>query len=551
MHRKASGMNSQRILGLFITGTALILIGLGLMMESSPAAAQGADLEYYGISECSECHRAQTAPHRETAHFNTLRRVRNESDAEAILADFSSGAELRSVTFPGEGAARSFEAADVAYIVGAGRNEQRYVTEAEDGTLYVLPAQWVVAENVWKALPGAEEWPSPAYDFNQNCAYCHVTGYDVEKASWAEAGVSCESCHGPGSEHVELVYDAGRSIDEDEMQEIRAAIQTGVDSQSCGQCHQRGSSPDGHPYPAGFIPGQDLGEFITTFGPDDSAHFWITGHASQPNMQYNEWLHAGHANALSSLLARVAEPAESCLTCHSADASYIQRTIAAVEAGDREEPAPEALTFATAQFGVTCASCHNPHMPVDSPYPANLISEPYALCASCHSNEAFEGRIHYPSVEMYEGRDLIAGIAGVPGVHFTDPAGPRCASCHLPEVPTSEGLRASHALNPVMPGAALNVEALVDTCSACHSNVLTPELLQTLMDDIQADTQARIEAARAVVTDDTPEWVKQALDFVEKDGSLGVHNYAYADELLDAVFTELGLFANETAAAGN
>jgi len=62
---------------------------------------------------------------------------------------------------------------------------------------------------------------------------------------------------------------------------------------------------------------------------------------------------------------------------------------------------------------------------------------------------------------------------------------------------------------------------------------------------IQTSTQARLETARAAVTDSTPAWVTQALDFVEGDGSLGVHNYTYADALLDAVYEELGLFTTE------
>ena len=39
------------------------------------------------------------------------------------------------------------------------------------------------------------------------CVKCHVTGYDVEKMAAPskikpEEGVQCETCHGPGSDHV-------------------------------------------------------------------------------------------------------------------------------------------------------------------------------------------------------------------------------------------------------------------------------------------------------------------------------------------------------------
>ena len=66
-----------------------------------------------------------------------------------------------------------------------------------------------------------------------------------------------------------------------------------------------------------------------------------------------------------------------------------------------------------------------------------------------------------------------------------------------------------------------------------------------LIDVIQRDTQERIETARGFVSESTPPWVIRALDFVEGDGSLGIHNYTYSDALLDAVFDALNLFPVE------
>ena len=61
--------------------------------------------------------------------------------------------------------------------------------------------------------------------------------------------------------------------------------------------------------------------------------------------------------------------------------------------------------------------------------------------------------------------------------------------------------------------------------------------MQELIDDIQNNTHTRIDTARAAITDTTPAWVITALDFVERDGSYGIHNYAYSDALLDAELT--------------
>jgi len=111
----------------------------------------------------------------------------------------------------------------------------------------------------------------------------------------------------------------------------------------------------------------------------------------------------------------------------------------------------------------------------------------------------------------------------------------------LPEVNTPRGPRSSHTFNIVTPGEALDEATLQNSCSGCHEE--DPAALGDLIDDIQVDTRARVENARAAVTDDTPDWVVTALDAVERDGSAGVHNYAYTDALLDAAEAELNLTA--------
>ena len=112
--------------------------------------------------------------------------------------------------------------------------------------------------------------------------------------------------------------------------------------------------------------------------------------------------------------------------------------------------------------------------------------------------------------------------------------------------------RVSHSNAYIAPALTANT-ALVDTCSQCHSDLLTPALLQAFIDDTQGGIRARIESLRAALEslpeDQRPTWAAQALDFVEGDGSGGIHNYGYADALLDAVALELGL--NATAAAGS
>jgi nitrate/TMAO reductase-like tetraheme cytochrome c subunit len=73
---------------------------------------------------------------------------------------------------------------------------------------------------------------------NPDCLRCHVTGYDKEAKKAPEKvkleeGVGCESCHGPGGEHVALAKKAlsDKSIDP------KPAIVTAPDENNCTQCH--------------------------------------------------------------------------------------------------------------------------------------------------------------------------------------------------------------------------------------------------------------------------------------------------------------------------
>ena len=77
---------------------------------------------------------------------------------------------------------------------------------------------------------------APAGDYvgNETCGMCHP---DILE-SWAETAhakaedaIGCESCHGPGSEHVDGGGDA-------------SAITKAVDEPTCTACHTADTTPD-------------------------------------------------------------------------------------------------------------------------------------------------------------------------------------------------------------------------------------------------------------------------------------------------------------------
>jgi hypothetical protein len=323
---------------------------------------------------------------------------------------------------------------------------------------------------------------------------------------------------------------------------IRASIVISPDPQICGQCHSQGTEPENNlPYPAEYRPGQaDLldEDIFALVAPDDSAHWYASGHASQKYMQYNESLLSAHSTALTSM--RESEFAdESCLQCHSGDFRWTQAFIEFFDSEGLEGDPPEPITLETAQFGVTCVNCHDPHIRDDQVTP--FSDDPYGLCTDCHSNPTESDTIHHPVREMFEGTTLVSEVDGIPGAHFSAEEGPRCITCHMPEVPVANaGTRASHNLNPIIPGEVEN--APPDACSNCHED-LTAADLRSLVRDTQERTSERLSVAFARLSSveepeaGTPEReqydaIRAALTFVQGDASLGVHNYDYTDSLL-------------------
>jgi predicted CXXCH cytochrome family protein len=531
-----------RIIALATTGVLLIAAGVFMLTGTTPVHAQTIEeAEYIGSKECQSCHRGIASAHNDTRHGLTLQEARRAD----ILGNFDQDEAIRQVQFPGEETPRAFTENDIAYVVGSGRYVQRYLYEVDRNEYMVLPAEWNVAEQKWEPYTQATTWPDPAYDWNQSCAGCHTTGLSVERGRWEDDAVQCEACHGPGSIHQEIADDAGRNPDEEGLNAIRSAIVVSPDAQICGQCHSQGTAAEnGRPYSAAYRPGQDLAQTFTLSPPDDSAHWRASRHAAAQNMQYNEWLESKHATSLESLKnSNYAE--DSCLECHSADYQMTEQMRAAQEAGDREGEAPAPLTLDTAEYGVTCTSCHSLHGETEQDF--QLSAEPYALCVSCHADDRLEG-VHNPVKEMFEGEVVVDQIAGVPSKHFTE--GVECATCHMPltlEIGTT-WYAGSHTMKPVLPAQA--IENQPDSCTGCHTD-LSREYMQRFVDETQSGILERLTNAQVAVGSrtTTPAWVLDALEFVTQDGSEGIHNFSYASNLLDTAALELGV-VESTVAAG-
>ena len=116
----------------------------------------------------------------------------------------------------------------IAHVMG-GKNVYYFLTPLDRGRLQVLPVAYDVHKKAWYDMAAsgvrhfpdrrdeALDWTDRMFAFNTTCFNCHVTelatNYDLATdtyhTTWAEPGISCESCHGPAKEHVRVMEKPG------------------------------------------------------------------------------------------------------------------------------------------------------------------------------------------------------------------------------------------------------------------------------------------------------------------------------------------------------
>lgn len=220
---------------------------------------------YVGSAACSACHsniaeRAATHGHRSAL-----------SMIQGTAPTFPPGAANAGVPAPPDG----FSWNDISYVVGGHTKGANFVDD--DG--YLLSTGLTSTETQWNLLhpangtdPGFAEYEPDATEplpFDYSCFRCHATGsmrgdqfQDGRPGiagTWAEPGVQCEACHGPGSNHIPNTGRRDMFVDPE-----------GVNS--CNQCHARSTGEGERTIVAddGFVAGwQQRSELLASGGHAD------------------------------------------------------------------------------------------------------------------------------------------------------------------------------------------------------------------------------------------------------------------------------------------
>jgi predicted CXXCH cytochrome family protein len=187
--------------------------------------------EYAGFQACEGCHQEIYDKFIKSGHAYKLNKVVRGKPPKYPFTEVPS---------PPEG----YTWDDVTYVIGGYNWKARfigkdgYIITGEEGNKEFFGqynfANPIVGTNAyWAKYHPGEKTP-------YNCGACHTTGYsNIPEGkhqdglpgligTWAEPGVKCEACHGPGSLHVEKPLSFPLLVDRD--------------SESCGKCHKRGSA---------------------------------------------------------------------------------------------------------------------------------------------------------------------------------------------------------------------------------------------------------------------------------------------------------------------
>ena len=161
----------------------------------------------------------------------------------------------------------------VSTHVGSNTRGRAFLFEI-DGFLYQTPINYYAATNSWDMSPGYGQLREMElnHPVDATCLFCHASRVQAAKkgtlngfgaVAFLQNGVSCERCHGPGSNHV----NGGASM-------VNPAKLTGERRDSvCMQCHLEGEARIAR---AGrsqgdYRPGEHLSDYVGTFVREDDA----------------------------------------------------------------------------------------------------------------------------------------------------------------------------------------------------------------------------------------------------------------------------------------
>ncbi len=316
---------------------------------------------------------------------------------------------------------------EIAYVFGV-TPLQQYMIEFPGGRYQVLGICWDARPEEdggqrWyhlyddEAIPYNDElhWTGPNQNWNYMCAECHSTdlkkNYDLAtdtfKTSWEEINVSCESCHGPSSNHVAWAKEYERGID-------RGDPTKGMSFQILD---------DGGTWQ--FAEGEVTAQRTKPRDDQTMLEMCARCHSRRTSIT-NDYEHGGHL--LNTHLLTLLEEDLYFADGQIQDEVYVYGSF---------------LQSKMHQKGVTCTDCHDPHS-------MQIIIPGNNLCSQCHLPSHYDTPKHH--------------------FHEQGTEGASCVACHMP-TRTYMGVddRRDHSLRVPRPDLSIKTGS-PNACNECHDD---------------------------------------------------------------------------------
>ena len=391
--------------------------------------------KFVGATECATCHANENALWRGSHHQLAMQPAADST----VLGDFNHA------SFDNNGVTSSFFRDGSKFMVRTDGPDsalhdyqigytfgvyplQQYLIAMPGGRLQALGIAWDTrprdrgGQRWFFLYPGqkitaddSRHWTGIDQNWNYMCADCHSTNlrkrYDDRtrtfSTAYAEIDVSCEACHGPGSNHVSWAKKQGdwQTLDATEGLTLALDERKGVawpidpatgnarrssprqserEIETCARCHaRRGEIHED------YVHGQSVGDDYRVALLDED-HYFPDGQIKQEDYEYGSFVQSRMFHA-----------------------------------------------------GVTCSDCHEPHS-------SKLRAEGNALCAHCHSAQKYDSPAHH--------------------FHQVGSAGARCVECHMPtRTYMVIDARRDHSIRIPRPDLSVKL-GTPNACTNCHTD---------------------------------------------------------------------------------
>ncbi|MGH1363506.1 MAG: ammonia-forming cytochrome c nitrite reductase subunit c552 [Calditrichia bacterium] len=323
----------------------------------------------------------------------------------------------------------------VSAVVGGGHmiggGTQSFFTKLEDGSYRFLPFDFIRDENLWFvqlranqnwlpiskniALSDLLNWPPRrllgTVDGMSNCQNCHGSQIVTKRVNnsrfeshFTTLGINCESCHGPGKRHIELMQSADLSTLKDIGIQSLEALSKDASLMVCFQCHATKDQLQPN-----YLPGDDLESFYSLKMPVLGSKLYLPdGKVREFAYQQNHLFSDCYINGSMT-----------CVDCHSPHSQGYrditgQKLASPFDDGQctgchgNMNANPAAHSFHNAgPNGVRCTDCHMPYLQHrvlgeelrfarsdhTIPIPRAGLESRFGIensCVGCHSNKTSE-----------------------------------------------------------------------------------------------------------------------------------------------------------------